>query len=453
MFGKMLKLLFVLTVIGSFALSACAPAAAPTPQVIEKQVEVTRIVEGQPQTVVITATPEPVKKVELPKEIVVGVVQPLTGTFAVFGQEGKIGAELAIKHINEMGGIKSMGGLKLRMEVEDAGESADSAKLATESMISKNHPVAILGEYISRFVMAASEVTDREKVILLADALVPAVTQMGRQYLFRPGPTASNHGALAYHFVMDSAKAKGIEVKSMAVLNEDSANGRANTLGATEAALMDKFPVVTSVEYPYDITDATQLVQELKKANPDFVIHTPYFNDAIVFGKAFQEVGYYPKFIAGAGGCGYADPESIKALGAADEGMTMTYSYNPYKDTPQNKKFVEEFKALKGYIPTEAAGMNYYDAMVLYEALEYSGTNFPDDPLNPDNLRKSFMALDLKTGPAAETYPSEGIKFDGKGDNIHPGVIVMQVQNGVPVTVYPVSEQVAEPIFPNPNFK
>ncbi len=55
-------------------------------------------------------------------------------------------------------------------------------------MISKNHPVAILGEYISRFVMAASEVTDREKVILIADALVPQVTQMGRQYLFRPGP-------------------------------------------------------------------------------------------------------------------------------------------------------------------------------------------------------------------------------------------------------------------------
>jgi branched-chain amino acid transport system substrate-binding protein len=448
MFHKSMKLLFVLVIVASIALSACAPAA---PQVVEKQVEVTRIVEGE--TVVVTAAPEVAAKVELPKEIVVGVVQPLTGGFAVFGQEAKVGAELAVKHINEMGGIKSMGGLMLSMQVEDAGDSPDSAKLATESMISKNHPVAILGLYISRFVMAASEVTDREKVILIADALVPAVTQMGRAYLFRPGPTAWNHGAMAYNFVKDTAKAKGIEIKSMAVLNEDSANGRANTLGATEAALTDKFPVVTALEYPYDITDATQIVQQLKKVNPDVIIHTPYFNDAIVFGKAFQEVGYYPKFLAGAGGCGYADPESIKALGAADEGITMTYSYNPYKDTPQNNKFVEEFKALKGYIPTEAAGMNYYGAMVLYEALEYSGTNFPDDPLNPENLRKSFIALDLKTGPAAETYPSEGIKFDGKGDNMYPGVVVMQVQNGEPVTVYPESEKVAEPVFPNPNFK
>ncbi len=388
----------------------------------------------------------------LPDEIVVGVVQPLTGPFAVFGKEGQIGAELAIKHINEAGGIKSMGGKKLRIVVEDAGGTADSAKLATESMISKNHPVAILGEYISRFVMAASEVTDREKVILIADALVPQITQMGRQYLFRPGPTATNHGAMAYQFVKETAAAAGIEVKSLAILNEDSANGRANSLGATEAALMDKVSIVTTLEYPYDITDATQIVQQLEKANPDVIIHTPYFNDAIVFGKAFKETGYYPKFIAGAGACGYVDPASIAALGDAAEGISMTFSYNPAKDTPQNKKFVDEYKATYGYIPTEGAGMNYYDAMVLYEALEYSGKNFPDDPLNPDNLRASFLALDLTTGPAVETYPGTQIKFDATGQNLFPGVVVLQVQNGQPVVVYPADGAEAKPVFPNPYY-
>ncbi len=401
------------------------------------------------------ATPEapaaPTAKA-LPDEIVVGVVQPLTGSFAVFGKEGQIGAELAIKHINEAGGIKSMGGKKLRIVVEDAGGTADSAKLATESMISKNHPVAILGEYISRFVMAASEVTDREKVILIADALVPQITQMGRQYLFRPGPTATNHGAMAYQFVKETAAAAGVEIKTLAILNEDSANGRANSLGATEAALKDKVSIVTTLEYPYDITDATQIVQQLEKANPDVIIHTPYFNDAIVFGKAFKETGYYPKFLAGAGACGYVDPASIAALGDAAEGISMTFSYNPAKDTPQNKKFVDEYKATYGYIPTEGAGMNYYDAMVLYEALEYSGTNFPDDPLNPDNLRASLLALDLTSGPAVETYPGNQIKFDATGQNLFPGVVVLQVQNGQPVVVYPAEDAEAKPVFPNPYY-
>jgi len=421
-----LNKLLALVVIFVLFISACAPAAAVTPTT-------------------------PAKK-PLPTEIVVGVVQPLTGSFAVFGKEGNIGSEFAINDINEAGGIKSMGGLKLKMVVEDAGGTADTAKLATESMISKNHPIAILGEYISRFVMAASEVTDREKVILIADALVPQITQMGRQYLFRPGPTATNHGAMAYHFVMDTAKAAGVEIKTLAILNEDSANGRANSLGATEAALMDKTSIVTTLEYPYDITDATQIVQQLQKINPDVIIHTPYFNDAIVFGKAFKETGYYPKFIAGAGACGYVDPASISALGAAAEGISMTFSYNPAKNTPQNKKFVNEYKAKYGYIPTEGAGMNYYDAMVLYEALEYSGTNFPNDPLNPDNLRASFLALDLKTGPAAETYPGPEIKFDATGQNLFPGVVVLQVQKGQPVVVYPADQAEAKPVFPNPYY-
>jgi len=441
-----LRLMFVVMA-STLLLSACGPAAAP--QVIEKTV----IVEGKSQTIVVTATPAAKEKVALPAEIAVGIVQPLTGGNAVFGKAGKEGAEMAVKHINDAGGIKSMGGLKLKTFVEDAGDKPDSAKLATESMISKNKPVAILGMYISRYVMAASEVTDREKVILLADALVPQVTQMGRQYLFRPGPTARDHGLLAYKFIRDVAKANNVELKSMAVLNEDSANGRANTLGATEAALMDMFPVVSSQEYPYDITDATQIVEKLSKSGADVVIHTPYFNDAIVFGKAFKETGKWPMFLMGAGACGYVDPESIKALGDAAEGIAMTYSYNPAKNTPQNKKFVEEYKAQYGYIPTEGAGMNYYDAWVLKEALEYAGTNFPDDPLNPENLRASFMALDLKTGPAVETYPSQEIKFNAVGDNLFPGVVVLQVQKGEPKVVYPEAEREVAPIFPNPNWK
>ncbi len=435
--NKVFRTLFVAALL--VALTACAappPAAAPA------------------QATTAPAAPAAEKAApKIPTEIVVGSVQPLTGGFAVFGQDGKLGAELAIKHINEAGGIKSLNGAKLKLVSEDAGGTPDSAKLATESMISKNRPVAILGEYISRFVMAASEVTDREKVILIADALVPQVTLMGRQYLFRPGPTATNHGAMAYQFVTEVSKANGDAVKNIAVLNEDSANGRANTLGATEAALKNQMPVVTALEYPYDITDATQIVQQLKNTNPDVVIHTPYFNDAIVFGKAFKETGFWPKFIAGAGACGYVDPESIKALGDAAEGISMTYSYNPAKNTPQNKKFVEDYKAIKGYIPTEGAGMNYYGAWILAEALEYSGKNFPDDPLNPDNLRKAFLALDLKSGPAVEVYPSEGIKFNAVGDNEHPGVVVLQVQGGQPKVVYPESEAEAKPIWPNPHFK
>jgi len=99
------------------------------------------------------------QKPSCPRRSVVGCLEPFTGSYAVFGTEAKTGMELAIQHINAAGGIASLGGLKLRLVSEDCGENPDTAKLGAESIIGKNHPVAILGLYISRLTIPASEVT------------------------------------------------------------------------------------------------------------------------------------------------------------------------------------------------------------------------------------------------------------------------------------------------------
>jgi len=245
-------------------------------------------------------------------------------------------------------------------------------------------------------------------------------------------------------------KKHNVELKTIAIINEDSAFGRSNSFGALNEAINQGLTTVYQKEYPYDITDASTIVNEIWNSNADFVVHCPYFNDAIVFGKAFSDAKKIPTYIAGMGACGYTDPQSIESLGELAEGYSNTYSYSPGKDTPTNRKFIEDFKALKGYIPTEGAGMNYYGMMILKEALELSGSMFPDNPLNPDNLRAAFLALDLTEGPAIETYPASHIKFDGKGDNPDAKAIVLQVQNGEPKVVYPFEDAQVEAVFPNP---
>lgn len=44
----------------------------------------------------------------------VGILQPMTGALAFDGQQGRLGAELALKAISDAGGIKAMGGAKIR---------------------------------------------------------------------------------------------------------------------------------------------------------------------------------------------------------------------------------------------------------------------------------------------------------------------------------------------------
>ncbi len=391
------------------------------------------------------------KEAGLPDEIIVGCLEPLTGAHAVFGAEGKLGMELAVKHINAAGGIKSLGGLPLKLVVEDCGENATTAKLGAESIISKHHPVAILGLYISRLTVAASEITEREKVILIADALVDNVTAMGRRYLFRPAPKASQHGASAVEFVVQAAEKANIKLEKIAILNEDSSFGRSNANGAMDAALSNGLTIVYQKEYPYDITDVSSIVGDIANAKADVIVHCPYFMDAVIFANGFKEAAKIPKFIVGMGACGYTDPESIKALGQLAEGYANTYSYNPAKDTPQNKKFVAEFIKEAGHIPTEGGGMNYYAMWVLAEALELSGQLYPDDPLNPDNLREAFLELDLTSGPAVETFPTNHISFTPTGDNPHARAIILQVINGEPKTVWPFDAAETQAVFPRPD--
>lgn len=450
--GRKLFPFVVSMIIIAMLLGACAPAPAPTAPPAQI-VEVTKIVAGTPEVQVITATAAPAPKAVLPDVIPVGIVEPITGSYSVFGGSAAFAAELAVKHINDAGGIKSMGGKMLKVFTQDTGDSVDSAKLAMESMISTNHPVAIVGSYVSRWTVSLAEITDREKVVYVTDGVVPIVTAQGYQYIFRPSATTDQYGSMAYRFVKETAKANNITWKTMATLNEDSVFGRSNTLAITAAALADKVQIVAAIEYPYDLTDATPIVQKVKDAKPDIIFQTPYFNDSILFAKAYKEMNYYPIFIAASGGSGFVDPESVKAEGDAAEGLAMSFMYSPDKKSAQNQKFVTDYTAAKGFVPTEAAGGGYLDMMTLYEALELSGKMFPDDPLKPENLRQAFLSLDLSSGPAADIIPNGKIKFSATGDNINADTCILQVQNGKTVTVYPADIAIAKPIFPNPHYK
>ena len=398
-------------------------------------------------------TPTPTKaKIE---KIVIGVIEPLTGKYAVFGKEAVDAMKLAVEHINAEGGIKSLGGAKLELVIEDAGEKPETAKLAAEKLISEHRPPIVTGAYISRLTAAIAEVTEREKVIFVIDALVDELTEKGWMYIFRAAPRASMHGASAVKFVLDVAKKKGIEVKTVVILNEDSIFGDYVAQGARREALKNGIKILDHITYPYDIADATPIVSKLMDLKPDFVVSVPYFHDAILIAKTMKEMGYVPMIVAGAGGCGYTDPDSIKAAGEAVEYFTNTYSYNPFRDTEWNKKFVNDFKARYGKIPTEAGGIAYYNMWIIKEALEKAGEMFPEDPLNPDNLRKAFLALDLtdENSPAAQVYPSGHIKFAPNGENLYELAVVLQVINGEPHVVWPEPEPGYEPIFPHPEWK
>ena len=392
--------------------------------------------------------------------IKIGLVEPLTGPHAVFGIEAREAAELVVNVINnELGGVKSLGGAKLQLVTQDAGSTPDNARLAAEKLISQTHPNIVIGAYISRLTAAVAEVTERSHTILFMDGLVDDLTQHGWKYVFRVAPKASAHGKSAVDFILDMSKKKGLKVKSAVVLNEDSVFGTYTGNGAVLELIKNGVKVLDHITYPYDITDVSSIIAKIKADNPDVVISVPYFHDAVLIAKAIKSEGLHLMFIAAAGGCGYTDPDSIKAAGDAVTYYTQTYSFNPYRHTEWAQKLVSMFKQKYGKIPTEAGGIILYSMLTIYEGLEKAGKVYPNNPLNPDNLRAVFLSLNLtdSNSIAAQLYPTGHIKFLPNGDNEYAGTAILQVQkiNGslTPVLVWPEPQPGIQPVFPRPGWK
>src|SRR5262245_18576425 len=75
------------------------------------------------------------------KDVEVALVVPPSGPWARQGQLERMGAEMAVDDINKSGGIKALGGAKLKLIVSDTGDSAEKAKNAAQRLVAQNPDV------------------------------------------------------------------------------------------------------------------------------------------------------------------------------------------------------------------------------------------------------------------------------------------------------------------------
>jgi branched-chain amino acid transport system substrate-binding protein len=125
------------------------------------------------------------------KEVEVGLIAPMSGPWARQGQVMKMAADLAIESINQQGGIKALGGAKLKLAVFDAGDSVEKAKNAAQRMVAEAPDlVGATGAYLSSFTLAVTEVTERAQLPVLTFSYSDLITSRGFKYVFRPPPPA-----------------------------------------------------------------------------------------------------------------------------------------------------------------------------------------------------------------------------------------------------------------------
>src|SRR5882672_9969 len=142
-----------------------------------------------------------------PAEVKVALIAPLSGPWARQGDLVKKGAEMAIDDINAAGGIKSLGGAKLKLIVADAGDSAEKAKNAAQRLVAQE-PDLVAGEgvWLSSFTLAVTEVTERAELPWFTLSYSDQITNRGFHYVFQTSATADKQTELALPTIVDLAK-------------------------------------------------------------------------------------------------------------------------------------------------------------------------------------------------------------------------------------------------------
>lgn len=369
-----------------------------------------------------------------PSDVKIGVIMPISGPWARMGQLYVKGAELAVDHINAQGGVKALGGAKIKLIVYDAGDGTESAKNAAQRMVAQETDlVAASGAWLSSLTLAISEVTERAKLPLITGSIANQITERGLKYIFRSVPTGSSWIGQLSPAIMELAEgATGRKPASVVMIGDNTA-AAANwsELFRKEALPQAGVKVLVDEVFTPPLSDATSLVQKLRRLKPDvFILLTTNVADSKLILEKLNEFGLKFPVVFPANPMASSEVPSLVAP-AILEGAMM--AVNNWGTDPA---IIAEFKKRTGepFIAQESANA-YGDMWVLKEAIERAKA--PDR----EKVTQALRELDIPINEGIGRYYFGGrLKFDGKGDRVGAGLTIVQWQSGNIVPVWPASK-------------
>ncbi len=364
-----------------------------------------------------------------------GVILPLTGATAQNGNNSRKGIELAAELINQAGGIKSMGGAKIKLDIVDStSDATEAANKATQFLSQGTPPLAIIGAYASGLTLTVVQVTERQRVPLLTTSFSDDLTSKGYKYLFQLPAKASVVGQAQMQYAADIAKAAGTELKRVAIVYANNAYGESQAKGLADQASSMKLDIVLNESYSPTITDAGPVAQKILAAKPDAIFSVAYVTDGVLLMRALRAAGSNTPVIGGVGG--YITQDFKNALGDQLNGVLSIDTSDPDKYGDFGKAYEAKYKELT---PQEAHD-NAAAVYAIAQALE-----------NKPTTDREVLAEELRSGTfdlgAAGSMPGGKVKFDATGANTYAKPLMVQWQNGQLVGVWPAGITSHKPIW------
>jgi len=368
----------------------------------------------------------------------VGLIHPVTGFVAFAGQQGRLGATLAVDDVNKAGGIKSMGGAKLEPLLGDSQSKVEVGVSEVEKM-NEQGVAAYIGCYQSPVGIAASQAAAKYGTPFLIDVgASDLIVTRGLKNVFRikPGFGACVDQGIASLGTLN--KAAGGVAKSAVIVHESSEFGT-----GTAKLLAGKLPgidiaVKEVIAHDNPTRNFDNIALRIRSLAPDLVMMSNYQNEYMLLARTLYQqkvnvAGFYS--ILG-GGFNYKFVKEMPDV--SQYMMDVNHWYNPRSEKANAlKKRVEA----GGNLFTFEVYLAYTVVDLLADALEHAGS------ADKEKLTAALNASTFK----AELMPYGPTKFvNGQNEGGRPGV--MQALKGDIEVIAPEDVASAKAVFPKPKF-
>ena len=377
---------------------------------------------------VLRAAGEPVK---------LGVLHPVTGALSYSGQQGRLGATLAIDEINAAGGIKALGGAKIDPMLGDAQSTPEGGTAEVEKMNSAGVS-CIVGGYASNICLATTQAAARYELPYVVDVgVADSIVTRGLTNTFRFGPGFGVIAKTALDNLVAINDGAGKPAKTVMIVHEDSSFG-SGLAKLLNAQLPPKgFQVLDTIPHPTPTRDFNTIVLKIKEQNPDLVIPANYYNEYVLLARTMLQQHVRPKAIYSVLGGAASSYKFVKEFpDAAKYIMDCNHWFNPLSDKAQAlKKQVEA----KGQFFTYEVYLNYSCVGLIADAIERAGSA----------ERPKIVAALASSTWSGHIMPYGPTKFvNGQNEGAAP--CNTQVQDNDIKVFLPEKFANAKPIFPMP---
>ncbi|WP_420991562.1 ABC transporter substrate-binding protein [Cupriavidus sp. 30B13] len=385
------------------------------------------------------------------KEIPIGFVLPLSGGAATIGNQTKQGAEIAAEQINQAGGIRSLGGARLKLIFADSQSKPDVGVAETERLIQRENVPLIVGAYNSAVTFPATEVAERYKVPwVVTGAVKDEITERGFKYVFRPNNKAIYDAREQIDALDLLKKETGKGPKNIGLFYEGTDWGRSHAANIKKLVKERGYAISLDESYPPNQTDLSAQLLKIRSAKPDALIVVAYTPDHILFTRQLAESRLYIPYGVHSVGGGSEDPNFYKAVSPkAVEYMFVQDDFQvDIMRAAKDPAIIDadaKFKAALGYGMNSYGSQGMSNVYIVKDALERAAS------VDREKLRAALAATDISSGPALVTG-YQRIKFDDQGQNTYAHGVISQNLNGERRTIWPVENRLAgvKPVWPLP---